>query len=250
MGEVIEVPLIEMKKCVFEIDLYDGNGNKLECEPSAFQIEQGKISKSATLSYNIGIEFQSKITGKIVFNTISGLEKNRSLPAFGSYNGIKTDKPLRPGMESDFIKIPIYEGEHEADGTRAIYNNHVTDIIISGADLPSLLPENSDVDLTIRVDLSEGISVVAYFPYLDFSFDAIVERTIQSIETNWLSNEIRKAKVSIEELKDEEVNNDKVQKIENDIAELEKKFENNKNDVDGKQEVFGKNGQNDHHISV
>ncbi|MFY8189148.1 MAG: Hsp70 family protein [Flavobacterium sp.] len=238
VGEVIEVPLIEKKKCVFEIDLYDGNGNKLECEPSAFQIEQGKISKSATLSYNIGIEFQSKITGKIVFNTISGLEKNKPLPAVGSYNRIKTDKPLRPGMESDFIKIPIYEGEHDADGTRAIYNNHVTDIIISGADLPALLPENSDVDLTIRVDLSEGISVVVYFPYLDFSFEASVERTVQSIETKWLSNEIRKAKGSIEELKDEGVNNDKVQKAETEIAELERKFENNKNDVDSKQEIL------------
>jgi molecular chaperone DnaK len=34
------------------------------------------------------------------------------------------------------------------------------------------------------------------------------------------------------------LNNDKVQKIENDIAELEKKFDNSKNDVDGKQEVL------------
>ncbi len=238
VGEVIEVVLIEKKKCVFEVDLYDENGNKLECEPNAFQIEQGKISKSATLSYNIGMEFQAKETGKIVFRTISGLEKNKSLPAVGSYNGIKTDKPLRPGMDSDFIKIPIYEGEHEADGTRAIYNNHVTDIIISGADLPALLPENSDVDLTIRVDLSQRISVVAYFPYLDYSCETTFITVYHSIETYWLSNEIRKAKGSIEDLKDNGINNDKIQKAETEIAELERKFENNKNDVDIKQEVL------------
>ncbi|WP_310593786.1 Hsp70 family protein [Flavobacterium sp.] len=238
VGEVIEVVLIEKKKCVFEIDLYDGNGNKLECEPSAFQIEQGKISKSATLSYNIGMEFQDKRTGKIVFRTISGLEKNKSLPAVGSYNGIKTDKPLRLGMDSDFIKISIYEGEHGADGTRAIYNNHINDIIISGADLPALLPENSDVDLTIRVDLSQRISVVAYFPYLDYSCETTFITVNHSIETYWLSNEIRKAKGSIEDLKDNGINNDKVQKAETEIAELERKFENNKNDVDSKQEVL------------
>lgn len=58
-------------------------------------------------------------------------------------------------MDNDFIKIPLYQGEHGADGTRAIYNEHVYDIIISGADLPALLPDNSDVDLTISIDKSQ-----------------------------------------------------------------------------------------------
>jgi molecular chaperone DnaK len=142
-------------------------------------------------------------------------------------------------MDSDFIKIPLYQGEHGADGTRAIYNEHVYDIIISGADLPALLPENSDLDLTIRVDISQTISINAYFPFLHYSAEIEVPtNTVQSVETNWLSNEIRKAKGSIEELKDEGVINDKIQKAENEIAELEWKFENSKNDADGKQKVL------------
>lgn len=47
-----------------------------------------------------------------------------------------------------------------------------------------------------------------------------------------------KAKGNIEELKDEGTHGEKVQKMENDIAELERKFDNSKNDVDGKQEVL------------
>jgi molecular chaperone DnaK len=238
IGEVIETQLIEGKTNGFSVTLYDDKGNILESEPKEFSVIQGSKIGNATLAYNIGIEIKKRETGKIVFETLKNLEKNKTIPAVGTRNGLKTQKQIRPGMDSDFIKIPIYEGEHEADGTRAIYNNHVTDIIISGADLPALLPENSDVDLTVNIDRSEQITVTAYFPYLDFSYDATVERTVQSIETKWLSNEIRKAKGSIEELKDEGVNNDKVQKIENDIAELERKFENNKNDVDGKQEVL------------
>jgi molecular chaperone DnaK len=238
IGEVIETQLIEGKTNGFSVTLYDDKGNILESEPKEFTVIQGSKIGSATLAYNIGIEIKKRETGKIVFETLKNLEKNKSIPAIGTRNGLKTQKQIRPGMESDFFKIPIYEGEHEADGTRAIHNNHVKDIIISGADLPALLPENSDVDLTVNIDRSEQITVTAYIPYLDFSYDATVERTIQSIETNWLSNEIRKAKGSIEELKDEGVNNDKVQKIENDIAELEKKFDNSKNDVDGKQEVL------------
>lgn len=238
IGEVIETQLIEGKTNGFEVSLFDEKGNILESEPKEFTVIQGSKIGNATLAYNIGIEIKKRETGKIVFETLKNLEKNKTIPAVGTRNGLKTQKQIRPGMDSDFIKIPIFEGEHEAEGTRAIYNNHVFDIMISGADLPSLLPENSDVDLTVNIDRSEQITVTAYFPYLDFSFDATVERTVQSIETKWLSNEIRKAKGSIEELKDEGVNNDKVQKIENDIAELERKFENNKNDVDGKQEVL------------
>lgn len=238
IGEVIETKLVEGKTNGFVVNLFDDKGNILESEPKEFIVIQGSKIGSATLAYNFGIEIKKRDTGKIVFVTVNGLEKNKSIPAVGTRNGLKTQKQIRPGMESDFIKIPIYEGEHEADGTRAIYNNHVTDIFISGADLPALLPENSDVDLTINIDRSEQITVTAYFPYLDFSYDVKVETVKGSVETNWLSNEIRKAKGSIEELKDDGVNNDKVQKAETEIAELEKKFENNKNDVDGKQEVL------------
>src|SRR5690554_5137972 len=238
IGEVIETQLVEGKTNGFEVKLYDDKGNILESEPKEFTVIQGSKIGSATLAFNIGIEIKKRESGKIVFETLNGLKKNTSIPAVGTRNGLKTQKQIRPGMESDFIKIPVYEGEHEADGTRAIYNNHVTDIVISGADLPALLPENSDVDLTVNVDRSEKITVTAYFPYLDFSYEATVEKIISSIETNWLSNEIRKAKGSIEELKDEGIDNGKIQKAETEIADLERKFENNKNDVDSKQEVL------------
>jgi len=239
IGEVVEIQLNEGKTNIFEVILFDDKGNILESEPSSFSVIQGSKIGSATLAYNIGIEIKSKSTGKIIFTTVKNLEKNQSIPAVGTRNGLKTQKQIRPGMDSDFIKIPVYEGEHNAEGTRAIYNEHVTDIIISGADLPSLLPENSDVDLTVNIDRSEKITVTAYFPYLDFSYEATVERTVSSIETAWLENEIRKAKGSIAELKqDGNSDDDKLQKIEIELDQLEKSFENNKNDVDGKQEVL------------
>lgn len=238
IGEVIETQLVEGKTNSFEITLFDDKGNLLESEPNEFTVIQGSKIGSATLAFNIGIEIKKRESGKIVFETLNGLTKNTSIPAIGTRNGLKTQKQIRPGMESDFIKIPVYEGEHEADGTRAIYNNHVTDIIISGAELPALLPENSDVDLTVNIDRSEKITVSAYFPYLDFSYEASVERTISSIETNWLANEIRKAKGSIEELKEEEHDSETIQRIENEILELEQRFENNRNEEDNKQEVL------------
>jgi molecular chaperone DnaK len=241
IGEVIETQLIEGKTNGFEVSLFDDKGNILESEPKEFTIIQGigGIGSMQTLPYNFGIEIKQKSKGNIVFSQVQGLERNKSLPVTGTRNNLKTQKQIRPGMETDFIKIPLYQGEHASEGTRALYNEHVYDIIISGADLPALLPENSDVELTISINKSQEVTVKAFFPYLEHTEEIRVPTdTVQSIETNWLSNEIRKAKGSIEELKDEGVSNEKVQKAETEIVELERKFENNKNDVDSKQEVL------------
>jgi molecular chaperone DnaK len=241
IGEVIETQLIEGKTNGFEVLLFDDKGNILESEPKEFTIIQGigGLNSMQGLTLNWGIEIKRRESGKIEFKQVSGLEQNKSLPATGTANGLKTQKQIRPGMDSDFIKIPLYQGEHGADGTRAIYNEHVYDIIISGADLPALLPENSDVDLMINIDKSQKVSIQAFFPYLDHTSEIEVPTdTVQTVETKWLSNEIRKAKGNIEELKDEGTHGEKVQKMENDIAELERKFDNSKNDVDGKQEVL------------
>jgi len=240
-GDVVEIQLLEGKTNVFDVVLYDDKGNILESEPNSFNIIQGSKIGSATLPYNVGIEIKQKATGKIVFQTIKGTEKNQSLPAIGTRNGLKTQKQIRPGMESDFIKIPIYQGEHNSDRTRAIYNEHVYDIIISGNDLPALLPANSDVDLTINLDKSQTMSIQAFFPYLDHTSEIeIPTDNVQSVETNWLSNEIRKAKGSITELKQDDNHSDdvKLNKVEKEIEQIEKSFKNNKNDVDGKQEVL------------
>lgn len=181
IGEVLEIQLEEGKTNVFEIVLHDDEGNILECEPNCFEIKQGIKLGTATLPYNIGTEIRDKRTGKMIFRTIKGLEKNQSIPAFGTTNGFKTVKPIRPGVYSDFIKIPIYEGAYDADGTEAIFNEQVSTIVISGADLPCLLPENSDVDLIIKVDRSEKITATAYFPSIDFSVEVNLRTRHSSI---------------------------------------------------------------------
>jgi molecular chaperone DnaK len=242
VGEVFDVQINEFTQNNFIVELTDENGIKIECEPNTFSIQYGFVNKS-TLPYNIGTEAICNRTGKIIFTTIRGLEKNQSLPARGTINSIKTKKDIRPGFESDFIKIPIYQGEHGSNGTRAIYNEHVYDIIISGADLPCLLPKDSDIDLTISIDKSQQMTVQVYFPHIDFRIEANIPsaKTI-SIETNWLANEIKKAKKALFELKQSslDINYFKLKQVETDLERIEilLLFDKNENDVDRKQEVL------------
>jgi len=227
IGEVVEIQLNEGKTNIFEIVLFDDKGNILESEPNRFEIEQGNKIGNATLAYNIGIEIKDKTTGNIIFRTIRGLEKNQSIPAVGTYNGIKTELPIRPGVESDFIKIPIYEGAHGAEGTKVIYNEHVLDVIISGEDLPTLLPENSDIDLMINVDRSERMKVSAYFPSIDFSIEV-------NTQINYNSISLKKVEDLLFELTENEIlTSSEFQNYFEQLSKLKETL-----DVDILQEVF------------
>ncbi|MCD8448007.1 Hsp70 family protein [Tenacibaculum finnmarkense] len=237
-GEVVEAKLLEGKTNAFDVVLYDEKGNLLECEPSSFNIIQGSKIGSATLPKSIGIEIKSRTTGKIAFTEIKGLEKNQSIPAIGTRNSLKTQKQIRPGMDEDYFNISVFEGDYGSEGTRAIHNHHVSTIRIDGSMLPALLPQNSDVDLTINVDKSEKITVTAYFPYLDYSTDIEIESKRDSVETNFLEKEIRKAKGSVSELKQDGNTDAKLVKIEKEIEDIDNSFQNNKNDIDTKSKAL------------
>jgi len=240
-GEIVEVKLNPGKANSFNIYIYDETGSLLKSEPEEISIIQGSKIGSATLPYNFGIEIKQRTTGKIVFQPVKGLEKNQSTPAKGAINGLKTQKQIRPGMSSDFIKIPIYQGDHGSQGTRAIYNEHVFDVLITGEDLPALLPANSDVDLTINVDKSERIVLSVYFPYLDHSttIETPTDTVQKEIEAIWLEKELNKAKVAVEDLNENGHSDDsEVAKLEEEITYLAKRFEQGKGDADRKKEVL------------
>lgn len=242
VGEVIEVKLNEGKANAFNVFVYNEQGDIIPSEPKDFTIIQGSKVGSATLPYNIGIEIKSKASGKIVFRPIKGLEKNQSTPATGTSNGLKTQKQINPGLKTDFIKIPIYQGDYGAEGSRAIYNEHVYDVIITGENLPGLLPEGSDVDLTVKVDKSERITLSAYFPYLNFTLDVDVpNNSVQKeIDAKWLETEISKAKQTLNIIKQEGnfADKDSLNKLSNELAELEKLLEQGRSDYDRKKQVL------------
>jgi len=241
-GEVIEIKLNESKANSFSVFVYNEQGNLLPSEPNEFTIIQGSKIGNATLPYNIGIEIKSKSNGKIVFTSIKGLEKNQTTPATGVANGLKTQKQIKPGLKTDFIKIPLYQGDYGSEGSRAIYNEHVYDVIITGEELPALLPEGSDVDLTIKVDKSEQISLSAFFPYLNITTEIPVQSktTQEEINADWLESEIAKAKQSLNIIKIESgtENKEELDKLNSEVEELEKLLEQGRSDYDRKKQVL------------
>jgi len=241
IGEILIVQLEKGKSNAFSVTLYDEKGNKLECEPSSFNILQGSKGGSPVLPYNIGIEIQDRNTGKLEFRTVEGLTKSKQLPASGTMSNLKTPKQIRPGMESDFLEIAIYQGEHGADHSRAIHNHHINTIYITGSDLPALLPANSDVDIELKIDINQKITGLATFPHLAFTFEfecETVTDTTGEDKASYLSNEINKGLRSVRQLKSKGIDGAEIDKAEKELGEIKSQFEKDKSASDKQQQAL------------
>lgn len=201
-GDAAECPLKEGRANAFVVNVYDENGNKLPCFPNELTIIQGSQVGSATLPYNIGIEAYDNLQERTVFVALKGLEKNQSLPAVGVRNGLKVPRVLNPGNEQDFIRIPIYQGEYNNEGSSAIYNDHVFDVVINGDDVPALVPQNSEIDITLKVNNSQGYHIEVLFVSLGESFekDITIESRTVIAYNDWL-HQFSEAKEKLHRMK-------------------------------------------------
>ena len=184
-GNVIEVNLLESKPNSFNVLAYDDKGNAVPCFPSEITIIQGSKVGSAPLPYNIGIAIWDENKKRGVFRMAKGLEKNKPLPAVGVINDLKTSKQLRPGIDADILTIPIYQTDDfaEAEGKTAALYEYVADVTITGDDVDSLIPTDSPVDVTLKVDSSEQMKVEVHFLATDISVEKGLDTTKkQSIE--------------------------------------------------------------------
>ena len=230
---LVDILLQERTSNVLTVNLYDEHGNKLECQPNQFTILQGigGLEGMSTLPYHIGIGKWFDEYEKDLFSSVKGLEKNKKLPATGVRNDLKTRKEVRPGMASDIIEIPIYQGSYDTEGTNPIFNDWVTTVIISGENLPALLPEGSPVEITIKVDRSEQMHFSVYFPFIDHTEELKIQiKQTEPPTEEKLKRDIADAKRTAKRVNDAA--------IFNKLDEYENQLENEKGSADGKMKIL------------
>lgn len=232
-ASIVEVVLNEGQSNSFDVNVYDEAGNKLECQPNQFSILQGigGLDGMQVLPYHIGIAKYFHAEEKDLFEPVKGLEKSKKVPATGVRNGLKTRSAIRPGMVSDFIRIPIYQGDHNAEGTNPVLNNLITEVIISGETLPKLLPEGSDVNITIKVDRSQIMQFIAEFPTIEHTEELKIEiKQTEPPTEEFLTKEISKAKRIAQKVNADDV----AEKLD----AFEEQLENEKGSADGKMKIL------------
>lgn len=216
VGNVIEAHLLESKPNAFAIVAYDEKGNKVPCFPEEITIIQGTKVGAAVLPYNIGIAVWSDAKKRAVFRMAKGLEKNKPVPAIGVVNDLQTTSQLRPGVEDDILKVPVYQTDDfsDAEGRSAALNEYVADVIITGEDVDTLIPADSSIDVTLKVDTSEQMTLEVHL----LAADITVEKTLdtgrkQSVEEagRIIPERIAEAQQSIDRLARAGVNVEKLQ---------------------------------------
>ena len=231
---LINVLLVEGRPNLFEVSVYDEEGNKFESQGGNFTILQGLsgLDNLTVLPYHIGIGKYFRTEDKDLFMPVKGLEKNKPITKdmAGVINGLKTRSSVRPGMIKDIIRIPIYQGDYNAEGTNPVLNNFITEVIITGESLPALLPEGSDVDITIKVNRSQLMKFSAYFPLLNHTEELeIIIKPTEAPDENHLSVEISNAKRAAQRVNAIDL----VEKLD----ALEAQLENEKGSADGKMKI-------------
>ncbi len=216
VGNVIEASLIELKPNSFTLMVYDEQGNLFPCIPTDITIIQGTKVGAAPLPYNIGIGIWNEKKKRSVFLMAKGLEKNKLVPAIGIINGLKTSNQLRPGIESDKLTIPVYQVDDfaEAAGRSVLLYEYVSDVLITGDDVDSLIPTDSTVDVTLKVDTSEQMTLEVHF----LASDITVEKKLdtgkkQSIEEaeHFIQKKLPEVQQSIDQLENAGVSVENIQ---------------------------------------
>ena len=240
-GDVIECQLREGRANSFTIVAYDDKGTTYPCFPNEITIIQGTKVGSAVLPYHIGIEVEDVEKNKDVFIPLKGLEKNQPLPAVGVRNGLKCHK-IQPGVVSNNnrLVIPIYQVEHNAEGSSAVYNDHVFDVEITGDDVSAFIPEDSDVDITIKVDNSQMMVFEVTFPVIGETIEKTVDvKRREGVTVHDLQDRMREAKDKIRVIGSStsvaKGELDEAQAILNDV---QNRFEGEKNTEDGKMHLL------------
>lgn len=177
-GDVIEAHLVEGKPNSFGIVCYDALGNALPCFPDEITIIQGSKIGAAPLPYNIGIGVWDPGKEREVFRMARGLEKNKTVPAIGVVNDLKTTSQLRPGVSGDTLTVPVYQTDDfkDAENRPVFLFEYVSNVVITGDEVERLIPADSLVDITLKVDSSEQMSLEAHFPAEDIT----VEKTLDT----------------------------------------------------------------------
>ena len=240
IGDVIECQLMEGKANLFTIVAYDDKGATIPCFPNEVNIMQGIVVGNAVLPYNIGLEVHDTELGKDVFVPLKGLEKNQPIPAIGVRNNLKNPHQLRPGMTADNLLIPIYQGENNSEGTSAIYNDHVFDVIITGDDVPALVPADSDLDITVKIDRSQMMTLEVTFPVIGETIEKEIDVKQRSgVEVEELSTRLHEAQRKLHSLKGSSVVTDsEIQEAQTMLADINSRFDGEKNAEDGKMHLL------------
>ncbi len=166
---------------LYWIYIFDDKSSPVKIIPDSFTITHGLSISGAPIprSIKVVVEEQGRNTCEPIFNKEEVLPLSRTLDIY------KTSRKLKKGEENP-LYIKIVEGESENPNN----NDELCELAIPGKLIPNDLPAGSRVDLTVKINESRELTVIAYIPLYDISVDARHTWVAKKIETDNMSTEL------------------------------------------------------------
>jgi len=164
---------------VFQIELRDSTGTLCPIEPDRFNYTVGMVVEEQPIINHLGVAMSD--------NTMSlHFTKGQGLPAKCTKT-YRTATGLKRGESNQLLRIPIVEGNREL----ADRNILIGTLEITANSISRDLPIGSEIEVTLSMDTSRILTVLAYVPMLDEEFPAKIT----------LGGEVRQPRIAL--LKDE-----------------------------------------------
>jgi len=148
---------------VFRIEFRDTHGTLCTTQPAEFKYTMGVVVEEQPIINNMGVAMADNKVG-VHFT------KGQGLPAKHT-RAYRTSLGLRKGETGSVIKIPIVEGNREL----ADRNVLIGTVDITPDKIDRDLPAGSEVEVTLQMDASRLLTVIAYVPLLDEEFPTKIE---------------------------------------------------------------------------
>lgn len=198
-GKFIESVIVEPNKSnLFWLYLFDSKGNSVSVEPESFVITHGLSVSGAPIAHSIGISIRKQILvdsgqqGEFVVY----FEKGSNLPLKETKSFRTAEKITRGG--DNVLPIVVCEGESKNPEN----NIYIGNLGIVGKGLPHDLPIGTDIEVTIAVDESRGLSISYYIPIIDKTGNLRITTWDEEIDTTKLGEALDKQKERFSKLKE------------------------------------------------
>ena len=170
----------------FKVELYDEKSNLCECEPNELSIMQGVKLAAPPMPADTGIAVY--IQDRDQEELVSIIDKGSSLPAKKTLS-FKFPNDIRPANKKDKCEVQLWGG---TKNTKAIRNDFMGVLIISGIDVKTLIPKGSEMEITMKADESRRIEIEVYVPYTDEIFKKAFDSNAvdENISSDMLCNQI------------------------------------------------------------
>lgn len=188
-GKFLETVSIEPGKSnLFWVYLFDPKGKAVKLDPDSFTITHGLSVAGSPIPHSIGVAVALKdvTVGGAAEEKLDVFFKKGAVPPLSKTESYKTLKRLKKGDTENVLPVKVYEGEAEIPNR----NTFVCELAIDGKKVPHDIPEGSEVDITIEVDESRALKVIALLPSIDLSFDVRATYRAEELDVEQLKQEV------------------------------------------------------------